>query len=458
MKLPYPTLPTLFTFALISVSATLNLFGQTADAKPKLTSEAKEAREYSLRMLDEMKEILDEYYFDPKLRGIDLKARIEAAKTRVKSLEYNWQMYRVLVQVLMEFNDSHTKMLLPPRTDHFEYGIAWQMIGDDCHVTFVKKDSDAMSKGVEVGDQILSIGKYPPTRRDLWKIEYLLYRLDPADTLDLKLRKPDGTEKSVTIKAKTQTEKDYRAELKARKEKSKDKEDDASFKCRELGKTTVACKLYSFIVDKGDIDKMMKTAKPYANFILDLRGNGGGYVDMEQYLVSHFFDKPVKIADMIYRDKTEVRMTKAVDSDRQYKGQVIVLVDSDSASASEMTARVLQIEKRAKIFGDYSSGKVMTSITVPFRSVMSAIADAAIIKVGMSVTVGDVKMSDGSRLENTGIVPDELVQPNGLALKLKYDAALAYAASKFGVSINPLEAGKLYFLTDKAEDDDAGQK
>ena len=46
---------------------------------------------------------------------IDLKARIEAAKERVKTLEYNWQMYRVLVQVLMDFDDSHTRLILPPR-------------------------------------------------------------------------------------------------------------------------------------------------------------------------------------------------------------------------------------------------------------------------------------------------------------------------------------------------------
>ena len=35
--------------------------------------------------------------------------RIEAAKARVKTMQYNWQMYRVLVQVLMDFDDSHTK-------------------------------------------------------------------------------------------------------------------------------------------------------------------------------------------------------------------------------------------------------------------------------------------------------------------------------------------------------------
>lgn len=407
-------------------------------------------------MLDEMKQILNENYFDPKFHGIDLAARIETAKTRVKTLEFNWQMYRVLAQVLMDLDDSHTRMLMPPRTDHFEYGLGWQMIGDRCFVTSLKRESDAAAQGVEVGDQIVTIGKYPPARNNLWKINYLIYRLDPYNTLDIKIRKPDGAEKALTIKAKTRTEKEWAAELKARKEKrDKDKEKYEPFKCHELSKDLIACKLDTFIVEKGDIDKVMKQVIKYPNLILDLRGNGGGYVTMEQHLISYFFDREVKIADLVYKDKKEVRTTKLMDPDKRYKGKVIVLVDSNSASAAEMTARVLQIEKRAIVLGDYSSGSVMTSVTFPFRSVMSALSDAAIIKIGMSVTIADVVMRDGSRLEHIGIIPDEVLQPVGLALKLKTDAVLAYTAAKFGVTISPEDAGKFYFITEKDEDDDS---
>ncbi len=81
---------------------------QASQEKIKLTSEAKRAREYALRILDEMKDILKHNYYDSKMRGIDLENRIETAKARVKTMQYNWQMYRVLVQVLMDFNDSHT--------------------------------------------------------------------------------------------------------------------------------------------------------------------------------------------------------------------------------------------------------------------------------------------------------------------------------------------------------------
>ncbi len=68
---------------------------------------------------------------------------------------------------------------------------------------------------------------------------------------------------------------------------------------------------------------------------------------IEQYLLSHFFNREVKIADLVTRKKTETQNDKTAWR-QEYKGEVAVLIDSDSASAAEMTARVLQLEKRAK--------------------------------------------------------------------------------------------------------------
>ncbi len=432
----------------IVCTTVFSVSAQEKEEKIKMSSDAKIARDYSLTMLDEMKEILKENHYDPAMRGIDLDKRIETAKTRVKTMQYNWQMYRVLVQVLMDFNDSHTRMILPPRSDYFQYGFAMQMIGDECFVTSVKKDSDAQKQGIAVGDQIVLLGKFKPNRRDLWKMTYVLYKLDPANTLDVKIRKPDGAENSLTVKAKTMTDKEFRAERKARKEKHKYE----PFKCQEVSKEVVACKLYSFIVEKNDIDKMMKQAAKYPKFILDLRGNGGGYVIIEQYLLSHFFNREVAIADLVTKKKTETTVTKPL-GDREYKGEVAVLVDSNSASAAEITARVLQLENRAKIYGDVSSGSVMTSIALPFRNIVSSFADAAIIHTGMSVTVADVIMRDRSRLEDKGVVPDEVLKPSAVSMAKKTDPVLAYAAAKFGATVTPEQTGSYYFMVEKDEND-----
>lgn len=439
------------------VGADVAVFTQEKDQKPKLNADSKQARYYALSILDEIREKMKEHYYDSKYKGIDLKARIEVAKERVKTLEYNWQMYRVIAQVLLELDDSHTFFRLPPRSDHFRYGMSWQMIGNNCIVTVVKKDSDAYGQGIEVGDQVLSIRNLTPTRDDLWKMEYVIYQLDPSNVMSLKIRKLDGTEKSLTIKAKTLTDKEFRAEIKERKEKlkaKKEKDEFEPFKCQEVSADLIGCRLETFIVEKGDIDKMMKRASKYPKLILDLRQNGGGYVIIEEYLLSHFFDHEVRIADVVTKKKTESRKTKVLDADRRYKGEVAVLVDSESGSAAEMTARVLQIEKRAKIYGDLSAGAVMTSIRVPFINMLGMETYMAWNLFGMSVTVADVIMSDGSRLEKVGVLPDFPVQPTGVALKQKMDPVFSYAAAKMGAIITPEKAGKYNFITPIDLDDE----
>lgn len=412
--------------------------------KPKVSGDTKKYRSESIALLEEIRDNLKKLYYDKTFHGIDLEAKVKAAKERINTLEYNWQMYRVLVQFLMDFDDSHTSFHLPPRTDYFDYGFSMQMFGYDCFVISVKKDSDADKQGLQVGDQITSIGKFKPNRKDLWKIIYVLYRLDPADTVDLTVKKLDGTEQKLTVTAKTMTRKQWREDVKKRKNEEKYK----PFKCQEVSSAVIACKLYSFEVEKNDIDKMMTEANKYQKMILDLRGNGGGLVYIEEYLLGHFFERDVKIGNIITRDKTDERFAKT-RGDRVFKGELVVLVDSRSASAAEMTARTLQIEKRAKIVGDVSAGAVMTSYSLGLFSPSSALADEVISYVGMSVSVADVVMSDGTRLEKVGVIPDVPVIPTGMALNKKMDAVLAYAATLLGAELTPEKAGEFYFITRK---------
>ena len=438
-----------FLFAVSSPS----LFSQDTKGKKEieLNFNDRRAREMSLNILDEMEKILRKYYYDPNMRGIDLKARIEEAKTRVKSRQHNWQMYRVFVQVLLDFDDSHTRVILPPRPDHFEYGFGLQMVGSSCVVTSVQKDSDAYKQGLRVGDVVLTLGRFTPNRRDLWKMLEVIYKLDPVNVLDLRIRGVDNTERVVSITAATMTDKEFQLKMKARKEARRAKIDVEPFKCQEISPALLACKLYSFSVRKNDIDKMITQALKYPKLILDMRGNHGGYVYIEQYLLSHFFDRQVKIADLVTREKTETRMTKPL-GDRQYKGELAVLIDSESASAAEMTARVIQLEKRGKVYGDVSSGSVMTSIALPFTSTVSSSFNYAIIKVGMSVTIADVIMRDGSRLEKTGVIPDEFLVPTGIAFARKTDPVLAVVAQVMGASLTAEKAGSFYFIVPKEED------
>jgi C-terminal processing protease CtpA/Prc len=123
-----------------------------------------------------------------------------------------------------------------------------------------------------------------------------------------------------------------------------------------------------------------------------------------------------------------------------FTGRLTVLVDSRSASAAEMFARIVQIEKRGIVLGDRTSGAVMRSRLFTHRA-ESRTASAV---YGTSVTVADVRMSDGASLEKAGVEPDEIVLPTQTDLASGRDPLLARAIELAGGAITPEEAGRLF--------------
>ncbi|MFZ0751895.1 MAG: S41 family peptidase, partial [Pyrinomonadaceae bacterium] len=122
-----------------------------------------------------------------------------------------------------------------------------------------------------------------------------------------------------------------------------------------------------------------------------------------------------------------------------FKGQVVVLVDSESGSSAELLARVLQLEKRGTVVGDRSAGAVMRA-----RHISRTEGIDTVVFYGLSVTVNDLIMTDGKSLEKLGVTPDELVLPTGADLAAKLDPALARAAALVGLKITPEMAGELF--------------
>ena len=116
-----------------------------------------------------------------------------------------------------------------------------------------------------------------------------------------------------------------------------------------------------------------------------------------------------------------------------------MLVDSRSASAAELFARVVQLEKLGTVIGDRTSGKVMRSKTYPFQ--MGA---DTVIFYAASITDADIVMTDGKSLEGAGVVPDKLMLPTGADLAAQRDPVLAYAASLAGVKLDPEKAGAMF--------------
>jgi C-terminal processing protease CtpA/Prc len=63
---------------------------------------------------------------------------------------------------------------------------------------------------------------------------------------------------------------------------------------------------------------------------------------------------------------------------------------------------------------------------------------------GAEITVADLVLPDGKRLEGVGVTPDVLVAPTADDLANQRDPVLSRAAGLAGVALSPQEAGKLF--------------
>ncbi len=188
--------------------------------------------------------------------------------------------------------------------------------------------------------------------------------------------------------------------------------------------------------------------------ILDLRGNHGGLIDTLLYLTSYFFDREVKVGTERSKKKTRDIVVKG-KKDASFKGDLGVLIDSESASSSEIFARTIQLEKRGTVYGDTSRGAVETAL---FYGLSTSTGGMNIYGIPYSFvaffecSVGDFVMPDGGRLEGPGVSPDIAIGPSPAALVAKADPVLAYAAGLLGAKMTGEQAGELHFLIPKSED------
>lgn len=139
------------------------------------------------------------------------------------------------------------------------------------------------------------------------------------------------------------------------------------------------------------------------------------------------------------RGRKESKPLVAKRRGEPFTGTVVALVDSESASASELLARVLQIEKRGKVVGDRTAGAVMTS---RFHSYELGVD--RIVPYGLSITEADVIMTDGKSLERAGVSPDVALLPSPTDIAAGRDPVLARAIELAGGKLDAVAAGKLF--------------
>ena len=400
-------------------------------------------RERALSMLNVVKSDLKNNYYDPAFRGMDVDARFKTAEEKVKAATSLGQAFGIVAQALLDLNDSHTFFVPPRRPETITYGWQMQMIGDKCFVVAVKPGSDAAAKGLKEGDQVISVMGFKPSRKDLWKMIYYFNLISPRPALVAVVQSPGGEPREMELKAKIKPGtviRDLTNELEVF-DVLRNVEDNymiGRHRYYEDIEGVFVWKMPEFDLSDKSVDEMIDKAKKKNAMIMDLRGNPGGLIKTLLRLIGNFFDKDMKMADAKERKATKPEIAKTRGSS-PFSGKLVVLIDSNSASSSELFARVMQLEKRAVIIGDQSDGKVMRS-----RSYGHDLGAETLVSFNVSVTNADYIMSDGQSLENVGVKPDELILPSGEDLAAKRDVAMAKAFDVLGVKLPAERAGKLF--------------
>jgi len=97
-------------------------------------------------------------------------------------------------------------------------------------------------------------------------------------------------------------------------------------------------------------------SKGMTSLVLDLRGNPGGFLDRAQQIVDEFLEED-KLILFTKNKKGEIHKFFATEKGVFEKGEVFVLLDEESASASEIVAGALQDNDKGTIVGRRSFGK-----------------------------------------------------------------------------------------------------
>ena len=251
----------------------------------------------------------------------------------------------------------------------------------------------AAEVGLKKGDIILSIDDEDMTNKDVAYVSDHL-RGDPGTSFIIKVKRP-STGKTLKMKITRRTIQmpflPYYGML------------EGGFGYINFNSFTDNC---AKDVRRAFIDLKKQGAK---GLVFDLRNNGGGSVSEAVSIINMFLPK----------GKTVLKMQgKLQRSNKEYKTSVepvdsvmpmVVLVNGNSASASEIMSGSLQDYDRAIILGTrtYGKGLVQTTMDLPYNGQMKLTTAKYYIPSGRCVQALNYKHSKGGYVEH---VPDSLTK------------------------------------------------
>ena len=419
----------LFNVALFSgavVAATASLL------TPVLSSSVQASLENSPKViLDEAWQIVNREYVDTTFNSTDwLAARQELLGGSYSSQA---EAYAALRRVLQRLEDPYTRFMDPGQYEALTnqttgelsgVGIRLQTDEKTGEITVVEPipNSPASTAGIQVGDRILSIDGVTTEGMELEDASSRI-RGEVGTQIVLRLQRPDSESFDLTL---------TRARIELPNVQSSLKQ--------ERGARIGYIRLSEFSSHAADqmqraIENLL--TQRAEGFVLDLRGNPGGLLQASIEISRMWLPNGAIVKTV---DRNGAAEEILANNSALTQLPLVVLVDGNSASSSEILTGALKDNRRATVVGSQTFGKALV------QSVHS-LSDGS----GLAVTIAHYYTPNGTDISHLGIVPDVRIDltdsdrqrlsttPNSLASSVdpQYVQAITVLRSRITEARNP---------------------
>lgn len=314
------------------------------------------------------------------------------ASTTMEKIDDQAKVYGAIEGLAQSLGDPYTVFFPPVESEMFHAdirgnfeGVGMEVLAQDGVVTVISpiKNSPASRAGMLAGDKIIKIdGK-------------TTNGLTTEDAVQL-IRGPRGTKVTLTV-FRNGNKQPFDVDI------VREVIDIPTINTQKLDGGIFKIDLYSFSENSPNLFRgalrefvLSKNGK----LILDLRGNPGGYLEAAIDMASWFLPSSAVVVkeDFASRRDEKIYRSRGYDVFTD-KLKFVILVDSGSASASEILAGALQEHGKAIIVGDQTFGKGSVQELVDITSDTS-----------IKITVARWLTPKGKSISEKGVTPDYVVK------------------------------------------------
>lgn len=415
--------------ALAGATALMLLTAAAAAQESTIKSETK------TEVLDRVNMLVTKSAFVPGIDFSKWTSFIDAEKEKLDGAKSDEEFQRVVNGALAKFGASHIVLTTPKAAEirrtgqTVGVGITTQPTDEGLTIVRTVKGAPADLAGLRPGDIITMV--------------------DGKTVEGIKgIPGAEGTLVTLTIKRGEEKPKDYSIK---REKFSTVRPEELNWVDKDTARLSVYT--FDFTYDRDRVESLMKDAQKARNLIVDLRDNGGGAVVNLEHLLGMLCppDKPIgtfiskslvkRYAEETGEDEKDLAKVAAWSDQKikprlnrrvpRYKGNIAVLVNRWSGSASEIAAAALRDNAGATVVGTKSAGAVLVSVIVPASNGFM-----------LQYPLSDYITVSGLRLEGNGVAPDLEIEDPKLRLPDAKDPVVEKAVqSLMAKTSKPREVG-----------------